>query len=77
LTDIEKLTRFQRSQELLAVLQSVQHQGWQYIVTLEESWFYWDIDLKQQWLPADDEPGTRRRRGIDREKTMLTVLWNT
>jgi histone-lysine N-methyltransferase SETMAR len=44
---------------------------------LDESWFYWDIDCEQQWLPADDEPGTRRRRGIDREKAMLTVAWNT
>jgi hypothetical protein len=45
-------------------------------VTLDESWFYWDIDWEQQWLPADDESGTRRRRGIDREKTTLTVIWN-
>jgi hypothetical protein len=48
LTDVENLTRFRRAQELLAVLQSVQHQGWQCIVTLDESWFYWDIDWEQQ-----------------------------
>jgi hypothetical protein len=71
------MTRFQRAKELLAVLQSVQCQGWQFIVTLDESWFYWDIDGEQQWLTADDEPGTRRRRGINREKTMLTVVSNT
>jgi hypothetical protein len=46
-------------------------------VTLDESWFYWDIDLEQQWLPADDESRMPRRRGIDRGKTMLTVVWNT
>jgi hypothetical protein len=45
--EVEKVTRFQRAQEFLAVLQSVQHQGWQYIVTLDESWFYWNIDLEQ------------------------------
>jgi hypothetical protein len=45
-------------------------------VTLDESRFYWDIEWEQQWLPADDEPGTRRRRGIDCEKTMLMVVWN-
>jgi hypothetical protein len=55
-------------------LQSVQHQGWQYVVTLDDSWLYWDIDWEQQWLPADGEPGTQRTRDIDREKMMLTVV---
>jgi hypothetical protein len=68
---------FQRAQELLAVLQPVQHQGWQYVVTLDESWFFEGIDWGQQWLPADDEPGAWRRRGINHEKTLLTVVWNT
>jgi hypothetical protein len=61
----------------LDVLNAVRHQGWQYIVTLDESWFYWDIDWEQQWIPGDEEPATRKRRGIDREKTMLTIVWNT
>jgi hypothetical protein len=61
LTDVEKVTRFQKTQELWAVLGSVQHHGWQYLVTLDEFWFYWDIDWEQQWLPADHEPGTQRR----------------
>jgi hypothetical protein len=69
--------RFQRAQELLAVWQSVQHQGWQYIVRLDKSSFYWNIDWEQQWLPADDEPGSRRRRGINHEITMLTAVCNT
>jgi hypothetical protein len=74
---LKKVTRFQRAQELLAIVKSVKHQSWQYIVTLDESWFYWDIDWEQQWLPVDDDPGTQRRRGIDREQTMLTVVRNT
>jgi transposase len=77
LTESEKVTRVQRTTELLGLLQSIKHQGWQYIVTLDESWFYWEIDWEQQWLPEDDEPGTRTRRGIDRKKTMLTIVWNT
>jgi hypothetical protein len=77
LTDVEKVTRFQRAQELLAALQSVEYRVWQYVVTLDESWFYCDIDWETQWLPADDEPGTRRSRGIGREKTILAVVWNT
>jgi hypothetical protein len=40
LPDVQKVTRFQRVQELLAVLQSFQHHAWLYIVTPDESWFY-------------------------------------
>jgi hypothetical protein len=47
----------QRATELLEHLQLIIHQGWQYIVTFDESYFYWE----QQWLPEEDEPGTRTR----------------
>jgi hypothetical protein len=76
LTEFEKINQVQSARELLELLQSVIHQRWQYIITTDESWFYWEIDWEQQWLPEDDEPRTRTRRGIDHNRTMLTIVWN-
>jgi hypothetical protein len=36
----QKHTRVAMSTSLLNPLQSIRHQGWQYIVTLDEAWFY-------------------------------------
>jgi hypothetical protein len=60
----------------LELLQSIRHQGRQYIGTLDESWFYWEVDLAQQCLPEDDEPGTRTTKGIYHSETMLPIGWN-
>jgi hypothetical protein len=46
-------------------------------MTLDESWFYRNIDWEQQWLLGDNEPRTKTRRGADRDKTMLTTVWST
>jgi hypothetical protein len=61
---------------VLEHLQSIRHQGWRYIVIPKKSWFYWEIDWEQQWLPEDDKLGTKIERGIDHNKTMLTTVWN-
>jgi hypothetical protein len=37
LTESERMNRVQRSTKLLRLLQSIRHQGWQYIVTFDES----------------------------------------
>jgi hypothetical protein len=69
------MNRVQRTTEFLEPLQSIRHQGRQSIVIVE-SWFYWRIDWGQQWLPDDDKLGTQTRRGVNHNKTMLTIVWN-
>jgi hypothetical protein len=66
----------QKARGLLELLHSIGRKVWQYIVTLDESWFHWNTYREPQWLPEDDERGTRTRRGIDRDKTILTIVWN-
>jgi hypothetical protein len=34
------------------------------------------IGWARQWLPKDDEPGTRTIRGVDHNKAMLMIVWN-
>jgi hypothetical protein len=70
------MNRVQRATKLLEFLQSISREVWQYIVTLDDSWLYWEIDWERRWLAEDDQPGTRTRRGNDHGKTMLTLFWN-
>jgi hypothetical protein len=72
LAECDKMNRVQRATELLELLQLIRHQRSHCIVTLEESWSDWE----KQWLPDDDEPETRRRRGFDHSQTLLIIIWN-
>jgi hypothetical protein len=46
LLEAQKQTRVAPSKRLLDLLGSVQHQGWKYLVTLDESWFYFSNQYK-------------------------------
>ena len=50
LTEIQKAQRVVLSKQLLRELRSVKHQGSQFIITLDESWFYLATDHEQIWL---------------------------
>jgi hypothetical protein len=39
-TESEKMNRVQRATKLLELLESIRHEVWQYIVTLNDSWLY-------------------------------------
>jgi hypothetical protein len=39
-TESEKMNRVQRATQLLELLESIRHEVWRYIVTLDEPWFY-------------------------------------
>jgi hypothetical protein len=60
----------------LDLLGSVQHQGWKYLVTLDEAWFYFSRQREQIWLLDREDPPTIQRQTIRSPKTMLTVVWN-
>jgi hypothetical protein len=76
-TESDKMNQVQRAIELLGLLQSIRRQGWQYIVTIDESWFYWEINWEQQWFPEDDEPAIRTKAGINDNKMLLTIVWKS
>jgi hypothetical protein len=64
------------SKRFLDPLDSVQHQGWKYLVTLDEAWFYFLNQHEQIWLPDQEDPPTTQRQTINSRKAMLTVVWN-
>jgi hypothetical protein len=60
----------------LHLLDSVRHQGWKYLVILDEAWFYFLNQHEQTWLPGQEDSPTIQRQTISSPKTMLTVVWN-
>jgi hypothetical protein len=76
LTDDQKGERVALSKQLLRELCSIKRHGWQFIITLDESWFYLATDHEQIWLRSEEQPPERPRYTIQDPKMMLTIGWN-
>jgi hypothetical protein len=55
---------------------SIKHQGWQFIVTHDESWFDLRIDHKQMWLRPEEKPLERPHHTFQNPTMMVTITWN-
>jgi hypothetical protein len=62
--------------ELLRPLRSIERHGWQFIITLDESWFYRALDHEQIWLRVEEQSPERPRHTIQNPKMMVTIAWN-
>jgi hypothetical protein len=62
--------------ELLRQLRSIEHHGWQFIITLDDSWFYLSTDQQQIWLCVEEQPPKRQRHTIQDPQTMVTIAWS-
>jgi hypothetical protein len=40
--------------ELLRELRSIEHHGWQFIITFDKSWFYLSAEHEQIWLRVEE-----------------------
>jgi hypothetical protein len=76
LSAVHKQTRVTISRSLLDLLHSLQHEGWKYVVTVDESWFYFSNQHEQISLPKDEDPPTNAQPMISSPKTMLSVVCN-
>jgi AraC-like DNA-binding protein len=76
LSDNQKEIRVRLSQELLQILQRQQARAWHDIVTLDESWFYFQTDHERIWLTPEQPVPDRERHMIQSPKIMLTVVWS-
>jgi hypothetical protein len=52
--------------------------SWHDIVTLDESWFYINLNTDHEliWLQPDGDIPERERLTIQSEKVMRTIIWN-
>jgi hypothetical protein len=76
LSEAQKETRVATSKRLLDLLGSVQQQGWKYLVTRDEPWFYFSSQHEQIGLSDQEDPPTIQQQTINSPKTKLTVVWN-
>jgi histone-lysine N-methyltransferase SETMAR len=76
LSDTQKATRVETAIDLKKVLMSAKHRGWRYILTGDESWFYFNIDHDRIWIPETEPPPTRVRQTVSSLKRMLTIFWS-
>jgi hypothetical protein len=70
----QKAARVKSAIELKKVLCSAKRYGWRYILTSDESWFYFTINPDHAWVPERAVAPTRSRQIISGPKRILTVF---
>jgi hypothetical protein len=76
LTDTLRAHRLAKSIELLQVLTQTEQTNWRFILTGDESLFFYYTVNSRIWLPPDAETPKVARRLINKPKIMVTVFWN-
>jgi hypothetical protein len=76
LSHSENLEKLTLSQQLLSVLERQERRSWHDMVTLDESWFYLNMNHELLWLQQDEENAERERHTVQSEKVMITIVWN-
>jgi hypothetical protein len=64
------------SNELLGIVRLAQHQGWEFLLTLDESWFHLSISHKIIWLRESEPFLEKKKHMIQAKKRMATIAWN-
>jgi hypothetical protein len=72
----QKAARVESTIELKKVLCAAKHYDWRYILTDDESWFYFPINPGHAWVPEGAVTPTRSRQTISRPKRMPAVFWS-
>jgi hypothetical protein len=75
LTDTQKAQGIALSNQLLFEICSIKHQGWHFMITLDESWFYFSTDYEEIWLRPDQERPERAKHPIQDKEIMVTIAW--
>jgi hypothetical protein len=53
-----------------------QHQSWEFLLTLDESWFYLSRDHEIIWLRESESPIEKEKHMIQVKRKMITMIWN-
>jgi hypothetical protein len=76
LTAAQKAENVTMSNQLLRQLRSIEHHGWQLIITLDQSWFYFSTDHEHTRLCPEEQPPEMPKQAIQGRKMMPTITWN-
>jgi hypothetical protein len=76
LTEAQKRERMEKSKALLSLLAKAKRRAWQFIITDDESWFFYYISHSKIWLPADADTPEVAKQLINTSKIIITIFWN-
>jgi hypothetical protein len=76
LSDEHKRLCVEYAHELLELLHKARDNSWNYFVTGDESWLYFETSHDRIWLQRNDARPVRAKKVINSPKAMLTVFWS-
>lgn len=76
LTDEQRKKRVVESRRLLEVLQEASVDDFRFLVTGDESWFFYSSPKRGLWMPDDAPAPQAQRPSHYGPKTMIVVFWN-
>jgi hypothetical protein len=76
LSPAQKVARVESAIHSKKILLSAKHRGWRYILTGDESWFYFIINHDHIWLPGEALTPTGPRQTINTPKRTPARFWS-
>mgnify|MGYP001073832873 CR=1 FL=1 len=76
LTEENKIERVQKSKELLAILLEHQKNNFCTIITLDESWFYFEYQARAMYASSSKKVPPRTSHNMSSKKCMLTIAFS-
>jgi hypothetical protein len=76
LTSNQKLKRIEGAKIIETALKIHRESDYKYLVTGDESWFFYDNECDMMWLPSGSKVPTKERRMICSPKILLTVFFS-
>jgi hypothetical protein len=76
LTEAQRRERVGKSIALLSLLAKAKRRAWQFIITRDESWFFYVTQHSKIWLPCDADTPEVARQLISTPEIMVTIFWN-
>jgi hypothetical protein len=61
---------------LLSLLATAKRRAWQFIITGDESWFFYITPHSKIWLPRNAHTPEVASQLINTPKVMVTIFWN-
>ena len=72
----QKMARVNDSKALIEILKKAKRNGWHFILTGDESWFFYRTPGGIMWLPEGEQPPSKARIAQGEPKIMVTIFWN-
>jgi hypothetical protein len=77
LTEAQTTERVEKLIALLSVLIKAKKRAWRFIITGDESLFFYYTTHSKVWLPPDADAPEVAKQLINTPKSMVTMFWNT